>query len=359
MAALLIGVGGGAPPVPAAPAARDLSALTPGQLAGQRMVFGFSGTQVPAELARRIRAGEAGSVLLLGSNTPSRQAARSLVARLQAIPRPAALDVPLLVMVDQEGGLVRRLPGPPARRASALGQAGPAAARAAGAAAGRLLRSVGANVDLAPVADVARPGSALARDGRIFGSSPAVVSRAAVAFAGGLGSAGIAATAKHFPGLGAARVSTDAAPVRLGMSRAVLDRVDLPPFRALIARRIPMVMTATAIYPALDPRRPAALSAAVTTGLLRGDLGFTGVTITDALDTPALEAVGGTGAVAVRAAAAGNDLLIHSGFDNGVTAAAAIARAIRRGTLDRADAQEAVARTLAVRERFAPGMIGP
>ena len=97
----------------------------------------------------------------------------------------------------------------------------------------------------------------------------------------------------------------------------------------------------------------------MTTGLLRGDLGFTGVTITDALDTPALEAVGGTGAVAVRAAAAGNDLLIHSGFDNGVTAAAAIARAIRRGTLDRADAQEAVARTLAVRERFAPGMIGP
>lgn len=354
VAALLAGVGGGVPPEPAAPAARDLSALTPGQLAGQRMVFGFSGTQVPAELERRIRAGEAGAVILLGSNTPSRQAARSLAARLQAIPRPAALDAPLLVMVDQEGGLVRRLPGPPARRASALGQAAPASVRAAGAAAGRLLRSVGANVDLAPVADVARPGSALARDGRIFGSSPARVSRAAVAFAGGLESTGVAATAKHFPGLGAAQVSTDAAPVRLGISRATLDRVDLTPFRALIAHRIPMVMTATAIYPALDPGRPAALSRAVTTDLLRGDLGFTGVTITDALDTPALAAVGGTGAVAVRAAAAGNDLLIHSGFDNGVAGAAAVARAIRRGALDRGDARDAVARIQAFRKRLRP-----
>ena len=354
MAALLIGIGGGAPPpAPAPPAARDLSALTPAQLAGQRMVFGFAGTQVPAELERRIRAGEAGAVILLGSNAPSRQAARSLVARLQAIPRPDALDVSLLVTVDQEGGLVRRLPGPPARRASELGQAGPAAARAAGAAAGRLLRSVGANVDLAPVADVARDGSALARDGRIFGSSPAGVSRAVTAFAAGLGSAGVAAAAKHFPGLGAARVSTDSAPVRLRMSRAALDRVDLAPFRALIAGRIPMVMTATAIYPALDPGRPAALSPAVTTGLLRDELGFTGVTITDALDTPALEAVGGTGAVAVRAAGAGNDLLIHTGFDNGVTGASAIARAIRRGALDRGGAEEAVARILALRERFA------
>jgi beta-N-acetylhexosaminidase len=113
-----------------------------------------------------------------------------------------------------------------------------------------------------------------------------------------------------------------------------------------------MVMTSTAIYPALDPARPAALSRAVTTDLLRGDMGFTGVTITDALDTPALAAVGGTGAVAVRAVAAGNDLLIHSGFDNGVTGAAAIARAIRRGTLDRGDAQAAVARLLAFRERL-------
>ena len=316
------------------------------------MVFGFAGTRVPAELERRIRAGEAGAVILLGSNSPSRQAARSLTARLQAIPRPAALDAPLLVMVNQEGGLVRRLPGPPARRASALGQAPPASVRAAGTAAGRLLRSVGANVNLAPVADVARPGSALARDGRIFGSSPARVSRAVIAFAGGLGSAGVAATAKHFPGLGAAQVSTDAAPVRLSVSRATLTRVDLAPYRALIAHRIPMVMTSTAIYPALDPARPAALSRAVTTDLLRGDMGFTGVTVTDALDTPALAAVGGTGAVAVRAVAAGNDLLIHSGFENGVTGAAAIARAIRRGTLDRADAQAAVAQVLAFRERL-------
>ena len=333
---------------PGAPAP-DLAALTPAQLAGQRMVYGFPGTVPPPDLERRIRRGEVGAVILLGGNVPTRAVARALTARLQAVPRPAALDAPLLVMIDQEGGRVRRLAAPPSRSAADLGAEGPRAARAAGRAAGRALTAVGVNVDLAPVADVARPGSALAVDGRIFGRSPARVAGVATAFSEGLSEGGVASTAKHFPGIGAATVSTDQAPVRIRLSGAELRRVDLRPFRALIAHDVPMVMLGTAIYPALDPGVPAALSRPIAADLLRTELGFTGVTVTDALDTPALAPVGGTGAVAVRAASAGSDLLIHTGYGAGTTSAAAIARELRRGTLSRPQAEAAVGRILALR----------
>ncbi|MGE3236309.1 MAG: glycoside hydrolase family 3 N-terminal domain-containing protein [Thermoleophilia bacterium] len=341
--------GGPAAPSAAAPPPADLSGLTAAQLAGQRLVYGFSGTRPPVDLVRRIRRGEAGAVILLGGNVPSVAAARALVRRLQAIPRPAAVDRPLLVMVDQEGGLVRRIPGPPLRRASAMGAAGVTSTRAAGRAAGRLLRTVGANVDLAPVADVARPGSFLEATGRTFGRSPGRVAGAAVAFSRGLRDAGVAAAAKHFPGLGSARVSTDEAPGTVALARPVLERVDLHPFRALIRDRVPMVMVSTARYPAVDRVAPAALSRSVVTGLLRERLGFTGVTVTDALDTPALRPAGGTGAVAVRAAGAGEDLLIHTGYAPGVTAARALTAAITSGRLPRAEAERAVGRVLALR----------
>ncbi len=336
------------PPAAGAPPP-GLSALTPAQLAGQRMVYGFPGTRPPPDLVRRIRRGEAGAVLLLGSNVPSRRTAAALTARLQAIPRPPALDAPLLVMIDQEGGRVRRLPAPPTRSAADLGAAGPRAARAAGRAAGRVLARAGINVNLAPVADVARPGSALERDERTFGRSPGRVAGAAVAFAAGLGDTGVVPGAKHFPGIGAAAISTDLAPVRIRLSATRLRRIDLRPFRALISHDVPMIMLGTAVYPSLDPRAPAALSRAVATDLLRGELGFVGVSATDALDTPALAPVGRPGVVAVRAARAGSDLLIHTGYATGTAAAAALARGIRSGALPRAEAEAAVARTLALR----------
>ena len=108
-------------------------------------------------------------------------------------------------------------------------------------------------------------------------------------------------------------------------------------------------MLGTATYPALDASRPAALSRRVTTDLLRGELGFRGVTVTDALDTPALAPAGGTGAVAVRAAGAGSDMLLHTGYPAGTASAAALARAVRTGALPRAEAEAAVGRILALR----------
>ncbi len=327
----------------------DTAALTPAQLAGQRVVYGFEGTTPPPDLVARIRRGEAGAVLLLGSNTPTNAAARALISRLQAIPRPAALDRPLLVMIDQEGGPVRRLKGPPERSGAELGAAGPAAARAAGLAAGRLLRSVGANVNLAPVADVGRPGSALVAEGRIAGTSAARVTRVTVAFSAGLADAGVAASPKHFPGLGAAPANTDAGSVRIPLSATVLRGVDMRPFRALIEQGVPMVMLSTAIYPSLDAVNPAALSRSISTVQLRTGLGFQGVSVSDDLDTPALEPIGGPGTVGVRAAGAGTDMLIYAGYDSGARAATAIARSISSGALSRAAAERSVARIMALR----------
>ena len=153
------------------------------------------------------------------------------------------------------------------------------------------MRAAGANVDLAPVADVARPGSVLAGQGRTFGTTAAAVAGAAAAFAGGLREAGVAATAKHFPGLGAATETTDAAAVRITVPARRLRSVDMAPFAALIRRHVPLVMLGTAVYPSLDPDAPAALSRPIATGQLRDRLGFDGVTVTDALDTPGPGAV--------------------------------------------------------------------
>lgn len=332
----------------------DAARASVAQLAGQRMVYGFSGTTPPADLVRRIRRGEAGAVIIMGGNVASRAALRHLTARLQAIPRPAAVDEPLLIMVDQEGGQVRRIVGPPGRSAAQMGDAGPRSTRAAGVATGRMLRAVGVGVDLAPVADVARPGSALSRFGRIFGATPARVSRSAVAFADGLRTGGAMATAKHFPGLGAARVNTDDAPVTIHRSATQMRRVDMRPFEALIAHRVPLVMTTAAIYPAFDRGTPALLSRRIVTGELRDRLGFAGVVVTDALDTPALAPVGGDGAVAVRAAGAGNDLMLNIGFGRSVAGANGIAAALRSGRLKEDEARASLRRILALRARL-PG----
>ena len=338
----------GAAGAPSAPPVAT-AGLTPAQLAGQRVVYGFPGTTPPPELVARIRRGEAGAVILLGSNAPSTAAVRALVARLQAIPRPPALDQPLLVMIDQEGGPVRRLRGSPAQSGAQLGAAGPVVARAAGRAAGRLLRSVGANVDLAPVADVGRPGSALVAEGRVTGSSPARVARVTVAFSAGLAEAHVASSPKHFPGLGAASMNTDEGPVRIPLPAAVLRRVNLRPFASLIAHGVPMIMLGTAVYPALDPVNPAALSRSIATGELRASLGFRGVSVSDDLGTRALAPVGGPGVVGVRAARAGTDLLMYTGYRAGVRASAAIAAALASGSLPRASSERSVARILALR----------
>jgi beta-N-acetylhexosaminidase len=338
-----VALGDGTPPAPSA-----ISKLTPEQLAGQRLVVGFPGTEPPAAVRAMVREGRIAGVILFAENFPSREAGRRAIAELQAIRRPAGLRDPLLTMIDQEGGLVKRIGGAPSVSAEQIGARGAAFAREQGARTAANLRDVGVNVDLAPVLDVARPGSDTEETERGFGSSAAAVSATAIPFAEALQEGGVAATAKHFPGLGSARLNTDFAVQRVPLSKATLRAVDEAPYRRFVEIGGEMVMIGSAIYPALSPK-PAAFSRPIATGELRGRLGFEGVSITDALGSVAVADFGGPAKAGIAAARAGTDILLFTDYQSGARAGDALLRGLRSGALRRADFEASAGRVLRLR----------
>ncbi|MBN8870651.1 MAG: hypothetical protein J0H66_12290 [Solirubrobacterales bacterium] len=335
---------------PFPPLTRNLSAgLTVHQLAGQRIVAGFEGKTVPMVIRRRVRAGLLGGVILFADNLGSRKQVQRLTSSLQRIPRPDGLRrYPLLIMVDQEGGLVKRLSGAPNASAAQMGARGTAFSRRQGTLAGRNLKNAGFNVDLAPVLDVARPGGVIADTDRGFGSTVKAVNATAIPFARALQRTGVAATAKHFPGLGAAGENTDFAVQRIRLSRAALRKVDMAPYLPYIAGGGKLVMVGTAIYPALGPK-PAAFEPKVVRGELRLRLGFKGVTITDAMGSVAVSDFGGTKRSAIAAAHAGMDILLYGDWQSAGQGEQAIAARLRTGKLPRAQFTRATNRTLQLR----------
>ncbi|HEU5104561.1 MAG TPA: glycoside hydrolase family 3 N-terminal domain-containing protein [Solirubrobacterales bacterium] len=322
--------------------------LPPKQLAGLRIVTGLRGTSISPGLRDAIAEGRVAGVVLFSENLPSRAAGRRLIARLQAIPRPPKLRHPLLVMTDQEGGLVKRLGGAPGVSAKQMGARGGAFSAREGRRTAVNLRDVGFNVDLAPVLDVGRPGGVIAETERSFGSSAARVEATAIPFAKGLEAGGVAATGKHFPGFGAATENTDFAVERVDLSKRELRGVDEKPYVAFAAAGGKLVMLSTAIYPAFSDD-PAAFTRAIATGELRERLGFEGVTITDALETPAVEHFGGTAKVAVAGARAGDDLLLFARLGPAEKAWKALVGGLRGGRLTRPAFEQAAQRVLDLR----------
>ena len=334
------------------PPARAAQALTLRQAVGQRMVFAYDGLRPPAALRRRIARGEAAGVILFARNVRSTAQVRATIRSLQRIRRPPGLRAPLIVMADQEGGRVRRIPGAPGRAAGRVRSV--AQARADGEAAARTLLRSGVNLNLAPVVDVARPGAVLARERRTYGREPQVVAARAAAFVDGLHAGGVLATAKHLPGFGAARRNTDDVPQRIDLPLSTLRAVDEVPFARLVERGVDAVMLSTAVYPALD-ERPAALSPLWIGGELRRRLGFGGVTISDDLATPAVAGYGSYGRRAQLAVAAGIDLpLFARSYAASVQAARGLLLAARRGRLAHRDLRAGARRVLALRARLAP-----
>jgi len=333
--------------------------LTPAQLAGQRVIYSYAGYTPPASLLRWIREGEAGGVIFFGGNIASKSQIASVIAELDranASPQNPLRNYPLLLMTDQEGGLVRRLPGQPVLSEKQIGESARpgAAARAAGTGAGKNLHGAGLNVNLAPVLDVYRtPGNFDDQFQRSYSMNPLVASRLGAAFIKAQQATGVAATAKHFPGLGAASTAqnTDNGPVTLNVSLKDLRTIDEYPYRAAIASGVKLVMVSWAVYPALDPKLPAGLSPAIVAGELRQRLGFTGVTITDALEAGALQPFGTIRNRARLAAQAGMDLILCSAqkATEGEQARIALANAYSGGTLNQAAFQAAVQRILALR----------
>jgi beta-N-acetylhexosaminidase len=272
------------------------------------------------------------------------------------------VHLPLLLMTDQEGGAVRRLPGRPFLSAKQVGlSADPTGtAGAAGAGAASNLRGVGLNVNLAPVLDVFRtPGNFIDQFGRSFSNNPVTVATLGTLYAQAEQVRMVAATGKHFPGLGAATraQNTDLVPVTLPLSLATIRSVDELPYVSAIAAGIKLVLVSWAIYPALDPVNPAGLSSRIIVGELRNRLGFGGVTITDALEAGALASVGSTQLKVTRAAGAGMDLMLASSrnFRQGNTAATQLAFDFTNRLLNQADFEAAAERVIALRATLATG----
>ena len=263
---------------------------------GQLLWVGFEGTQVPPSLRTRLGAGEAGAAVLFARNLGTLD---EIAGLCDALHDAAPADAPLLIAVDQEGGRVQRVREPatvfpPMLRLGELASRSPAdAARAeqlageVGLVLGRELAALGFDLDFAPVLDIhTNPANPVIGD-RAFATDAALVTRLAGALARGLAEAGVISCGKHFPGHGDTTEDSHLALPRVDHAPARLHAVELAPFRAL-ANVLPTIMTAHVIFPALDGTVPATLSERVITGLLRGELGYSGVVVSDDLEMKAI-----------------------------------------------------------------------
>jgi beta-N-acetylhexosaminidase len=356
IAGAAVGGGGGSEPSPkprAAGAARPVTAppkaataavdrLPLEQQVGQLVVLRFAGTTAPAYVTRALAQRRVAGAILFRDNLTGPEQATALAGAL----RRAGGEPKPIVCVDQEGAAIRILPwSPPARSQPAQGAAQSAETDARAAA--RALFSQGVDVALAPVADVPIAGSAMG--GRQFSDDPATAARDVEAAVRGWRAGGVAPTLKHFPGLGGATVNTDDGPATVSRSRAQLD-ADLAPFRAGIAAGAPLVMVSSAVYTALDRNRIAAQSPAVIEGLLRRQLGFKGVAVTDSLEAAAVRAVGDVEAASVASVAAGMDLILTTGRGSYIHVYRALLARARADRAFRARVRESAARVLALRE---------
>ena len=327
------------PPAAAVGTAQKLSLR---RQAGQLVVMRFNGPGPPAYVPRALRAGRAAGVILFKDNIASRTDLKRLVRTLQRAAGGAAL-----VSTDQEGGEIRNLPwARPAAGQAAAATPERATADARGAALD--LRAAGINVNLAPVGDVAASAGSVMR-GRAFPGDAQQVAALTTAAVRGYRGTHVAATVKHFPGLGAATENTDDAPVSLTRTPAQLLGEDLPPFRAAIAARVPLVMASHALYPSLDPDAIASQSRYVLHRLLRQRLGFGGVVVTDSLEARAVTERAGPAEAGVRSVRAGADLVLTTGAGSHLQVLRAIIAEARRSPAFRRRVAESAARVLALK----------
>jgi beta-N-acetylhexosaminidase len=322
------------------------------KLIGQTLVGRMGKGGPDQEMLRQVRKGQVGSLIVLPRDANS---LREDVATVQTAAREGG-NPPLLIMIDQEGGSVERLPGPPNAAPNELGETGDAdAARLEGQATANLLSPLGVDVNLAPLLDVTLPRTADTIASRTFGDDAAQVSEIGVAFIEGMQSGGVAATAKHFPGLGLSTVNTDDREVTIVATPAELETALLP-FRDAVEAGVELVMVSTATYPSFDGQDPAALSPAVVQGQLRQNLGFEGAIISDDLEAGSITDVTTPEKAAVGALQAGNDLLLFARREGtAVSALKEVARAIKGGQLDRAVVEAAYVDVLTLKVALPAG----
>ena len=304
-----------------------------------------------------------GNLCLFSRNLHDPVQAKALCESLQDLAR-RELPAPIVIATDQEGGPVQRLTTAttPLPSAMAVGVAGPDAAREVGYVCGRELSAVGVNLALAPVLDVnVNPRNAVIGI-RSFGDSPETVAACGRAAIAGLQAAGVAATAKHFPGHGDTSVDSHLAVPVLDHGRDRLESVELRPFREAIAAGVDSVMVGHIALPSLDPSgTPASLSPELNAGLLRGTLGYEGVVCTDCLEMAGAHGqFDDFGEVVVRAFIAGADMvLVSHRRDRQLAAARALHQAVATGRIGEARLRESAARVMRLKDRPASAPRAP
>lgn len=326
---------------------------------GHHIIFSYPGVQPPSSLFDLIQEGKVGGIIIFGENVAGNLS--TIVDSFQSTyeQSPVYAGVPLLILTDQEGGEVRRLPGGPESSAKKIGQTGDPgiAAAQSGKDAASALTSAHLNGNLAPVLDVYRqPGDFIDEYGRSYGNTSGLVETCASSFVTAQQGAGFIATAKHFPGLGAAPTgqNTDEEPVTIDLSLDELRSIDEAPYVPVISAGVDMVMASWALYPSMDARYPSGLSTSWIQDELRGRLGFGGVTITDAIEAGALGAYGDNPARAVLASQAGMDLILASARNvtQGETIFDALLAALNDGSISENYFSQATNRILSLRKKL-------
>jgi beta-N-acetylhexosaminidase len=326
--------------------------LTSREKIGQLFMVGFLGTSVTPDLAAFLKDYKPGGVILFSRNLESIEQIVRLTNDLQQC-NPKS---PLLISIDQEGGRVSRLPKgftifPPCE---VIGQCHSGElAYAAASTIAKELKTVGINMNMAPVLDVnSNPDNPVIGD-RAFSASADTVGEMGLVTAAGLQDAKVVACGKHFPGHGDTTADSHKELPVVDAPRERLEAVEFPPFRRAAAAGIATMMTAHVLYRALDDQLPATLSPAIITRLLREQMGYDGVVLTDDLEMHAIVDHYGPGDAAVRAMLAGCDvLLICKERDREVAAFEAVEKAVASGTIDMARLDQSVARIQRVKQRY-------
>lgn len=338
---------------PVAPPARAADPLTLREKVGQLVMFGVAGTRLDRDEVDAIVGAHLGAVILFRHNYTDRAQLRSLTKQIQASARRAnSQSIGALVAVDQEGGVVKRFPDmPPWRSAPEMGAGRDfSLAYDQGRKTGRALHEVGVNVNLAPVVDLDLPPEHVMRS-RSFGARRHRVGKMVAVFVGGMQRRGVAATLKHFPGLGGATINTDYGRSYVYRSKRELSAIDAVPFRYGIGRRARLVMVSHAMYVNDGGNKPASMSRYIATTRLRDELGFVGVAISDALEAVSWRFGGSLTKACAATVRAGVDIALITGSVFAArSCAGAIRAAVVSGDIPRARLDQAVARVLELKK---------
>jgi beta-N-acetylhexosaminidase len=312
----------------------------------QLLVVGFSGTRAPSKVIANLHPG---GLIYFSGNLRGRHQIRTMSARAQLQSRHAGQ--PLLIMTDQEGGIVTRIPGTAGTPGGADFHGNARWARRTAVSTGHLLHRLRINVDLAPVSDVNTVGSAGVIGPRSFSSHPHVASRLVHAQVCGYHAGGVGATAKHFPGHGSTTTDSHLTTATISESMRTWRHVDRLPFDSAVSSHVDMVLVGHLAFPAADASgRPATISGPLTRGLLRHRLGYRGVVITDALNMGGITSWGKPGQIAVRAISAGVDLLLMP--PQPAQAVRSVVAAVHGGRLSKGRIDASVARVLRLKQRL-------